>query len=108
MIVHQFSFHSDNKKIKADTKLAFMRKIFYRRTQEYYVWVFATNMEEVNLESIISQYKIRWKIETMFRVQDECRIKAKSKMIKVHYFLFTYEQSIEAIWYLFYSKEVSF
>ena len=108
VIVHQFSFHSDNMKIEGDTKLAFLRKIFDRRTQEYLDWVFATNMEEVNLESIISQYKIRWRIETMFRVQDECRIKTKSKMIEVRYFLFAYEQLIEAIWYLFYSKEVSF
>ena len=36
VIVHQFSFHSDNRKIKGDTKLAFLRKIFDRRTQEYY------------------------------------------------------------------------
>ena len=108
VIVHQFSFYSDNKKIRGDTKLAFLRKIFDRRTEEYLDWVFATNMEEVNLESIISQYKIRWRIETMFRVQGECRIKTKSKRIEVRYFLFAYEQLIEAIWYLFYSKEVSF
>ena len=44
----------------------------------------------------------------MFRVQDECRIKTKSKRIEVGYFLFAYEQLIEAIWYLFYRKEVSF
>ena len=108
VLVHEFSFYSDNKKIKGDTKLAFLRKIFDRRTEEYLDWVFATNMEEVNLESIISQYKIRWRIETMFRVQGECRIKTKSKRIEVRYFLFAYEQLIEAIWYLFYSKEVSF
>ena len=108
VLVHEFSFYSDNKKIKGDTKLAFLRKIFDRRTEEYLDWVFATNMEEVNLDSIISQYKIRWRIETMFRVQDECRIKTKSKRIEARYFLFAYEQLIEAIWYLFYSKEVSF
>ena len=108
VLVHEFSFYSDNKKIKGDTKLAFLRKIFDRRTEEYLDWVFATNMEEVNLDSIISQYKIRWRIETMFRVQDECRIKTKSKRIEARYFLFAYEQRIEAIWYLFYSKEVSF
>jgi len=44
----------------------------------------------------------------MFRVQDECRIKTKSKRIEVRYFLFAYEQLIEAIWYLFYCREVSF
>ena len=69
VIVHEFSFYSDNKKIKGDTKLAFLRKIFDRRSSEYYDWVFATNMDELNLDSIIAQYKIRWRIETMFRVQ---------------------------------------
>ncbi|MGC8699122.1 MAG: transposase [Candidatus Acidifodinimicrobium sp.] len=108
VIVHEFSFHSDNMKIKGDTKLVFLRRIFDRRIQEYLDWVFATNMEDVNLDSIIAQYKIRWRIETMFRVQDECRIKTKSKMIEVRYFLFAYEQLIEVMWYLFYSKEVSF
>ena len=108
IVIYEFSFYSDNKKIKGDTKLAFLRKIFDRRADEYFDWVFATNMEELNLDSIIAQYKIRWRIETMFRVQDESRIKTKSKMIEVRYFLFAYEQLIEAIWYLFYNKEVSF
>jgi hypothetical protein len=108
VIVHEFSFHSENKKIKGDTKLVFLRKIFDRRTEEYLDWVFATNLDELNLDSIISQYKIRCKIETMFRVQDECRIKTKSKRIEVRYFLFAYEQLIEATWYLFYCREVSF
>ncbi len=108
VLLHEFSFHSDNMKIEVDTKLVFLRKIFDRRTQDYLDWVFATNMEEVNIDSIISQYKIRWRIETMFRVQEECRIKTKSKRIEVRYFLFAYEQLIEAKWYLFYRKEVSF
>lgn len=108
IMMHEFSFHYDGKKIKGDTKLVFLRRIFDRRIQEYLDWVFATNLEDVNLDSIISQYKIRWRIETMFRVQDECRIKTKSKRIEVRYFLFAYEQLIEAIWYLYYSKEVSF
>ena len=105
VMVCEFSFYSDNKKITGDTKLAFLRKIFDRRSSEYYDWVFATNMDELNLDSIIAQYKIRWRIETMFRVQDECRIKTKSKMIEVRYFLFSYEQLIEAMLYLFYSNE---
>ena len=44
----------------------------------------------------------------MFRVQDECRIKTKSKDIRVRYFLFAYEQLVESIWYIFYREEVSF
>jgi len=44
----------------------------------------------------------------MFRVQDESRIKTKSKDIRVRYFLFAYEQLVDSIWYLFYHEEVSF
>ena len=57
---------------------------------------------------IIAKHKFRWHIETMFRVQDECRIKTKSKDIRVRYFLFAYKQLVESIWYLFYHEEVSF
>ena len=97
VMVYEFSFYIDNKKIKGDTKLAFLGKIFDRRGSEYYDWVFAANMDELNLDSIIAQYKIRWRIETMFRVKNERRIKTRSKMIEVRYFLFSYEQLIEAM-----------
>lgn len=43
----------------------------------------------------------------MFKVQDECRIKRKSKDIRVRYFLFAYARLIESIWYLFYHEEFS-
>jgi hypothetical protein len=82
--------------------------IFDHKTEEYYDWAFATNLKEVNLDEIIGKYKIRWRIENMFRVQDEATIKSKSLNINVRYFLFAYEQLLEAIWYLYYSKEVSF
>ena len=86
----------------------FLKKIFDHKTEEYYDWAFATNLKEVNLDEIIGKYKIRWRIENMFRVQDEATIKSKSLNINVRYFLFAYEQLLEAIWYLYYSKEVSF
>ncbi len=44
----------------------------------------------------------------MFRVQDEGRIKTKSKRIEVRHFLFAYEQLVESIRYIFYHEEVSF
>ena len=44
----------------------------------------------------------------MFRVQDKCRLKTKTKDLRVRYFLFAYEQLVESIWYLFYYEEVSF
>ena len=47
-------------------------------------------------------------IKTMFSVQDHCRIRIDKKDIRVRYFLFSYEQLVESIWYLFYHEEVSF
>jgi hypothetical protein len=41
-------------------------------------------------------------------VQDECRIKMKSRDMRVRYFLFTYEQLVKSTRYLFYHEEVSF
>lgn len=108
VIRHEFSFYAHGKKVTGDTYLAFLKRIFDHRTEEYYDWIFATNIEDIDLDGIIKQYKMRWRIETMFRVQDECRIKTKSKRIEVRYFLFAYEQLIESIWYLFYREEVSF
>ena len=60
------------------------------------------------LENLVVTYKQRWQIETDFRVQDEARIKCKSKEIKIRYFLFLYELMLQAIWACFYKKEASF
>ena len=87
VMLHEFSLYREGKKIEDSVYLAFLKQIF---------------------DHIIAKYKFRWRIETMFRVQDECRIKTKSKDLRVRYFLFAYEQLVESIWYLFYHEEVSF
>ena len=56
-----------------------------------------TNIKEVNLNEIIGKYKIRWRIENIFRVQDEKKIKSKCLNINVRYFLFACEQLLEVI-----------
>jgi len=106
--LHEFSMYIDGKRIRDTTYIAFLKKIFDHKTEEYYDWAFATNLEEVNLDEIIDKFKIRWRIENIFRVQDEETIKSKSLNINVRYFLFAYEQVLEAIWYLYFSEEMSF
>ncbi|MBS3073847.1 hypothetical protein J4447_00145, partial [Candidatus Pacearchaeota archaeon] len=71
-------------------------------------WVFATNVEEILLENIIITYKKRWRIETQFRVQDEAKIRCKSKEMKIRYFLFLFEQMLQVIWICFFKEEASF
>ena len=65
-------------------------------------------MPSVDIDNIIARYKFRWRIETMFRMQDECHIKTKSKDIRVRSFLFANEQLVESPWYLLYHDVVSF
>ncbi len=107
VILHEFSIYSEGKKIRDSIHLAFLKQIFGHRTEEYYDWCFASNTSDIDLDHIIAKYRFRWRIEAMFRVQDECKIKTKSKDIRVRYFLFAYEQLVESIWYLFYHGEVS-
>ncbi|EQD63538.1 transposase IS4 family protein [mine drainage metagenome] len=108
IMLHEFSLYRDGKKVSDSVHLAFLKQIFDHRTEAYYDWCFATSIAEPDLDHLIAKYKFRWRIETMFRVQDECRLKTESKDIRVRYFLFAYEQLVESIWYLFYHKEVSF
>ena len=106
--LHDFTIYRDGRKVHDSFYLAFLKQIFNHRTEEYYDWCFATSIPDIDLDHIIARYRFRWRIETMFRVQDECRIKTKSKDIRVRYLLFAYEQLVESIWYLFYREEVSF
>ena len=108
VMLYEFSLYREGIKVEDSVYLAFLKQIFDHRSEEYYDWCFATNASYIDLDHVIAKYKFRWRIETMFRVQDECRIKTKSKDIRVRYFLFAYEQLVESIWYLFYHEEVSF
>jgi hypothetical protein len=65
---------------ETDTTLVIVR--------DKYEWVFLTNIDYYHMHKYIRVYKMRWNIETGFRVQDEARIKSKSVEIKVRYFLF--------------------
>jgi len=71
-------------------------------------WVFATNVTNISLDGIIRTYKKRWRIETSFRVQDEARIKCKSKDMKIRYFLFLFEQMLQTQWVCFYKDKINF
>lgn len=107
-IVHDYTFNKDKSNHHGETFLTFLKAIYDPRSEKEYDWVFATNVEEVALSNIIQTYKKRWRIETSYRVQDEARIKCKSKDMKIRYFLFVFEQVLQAQWVCFYKDEVSF
>lgn len=107
-IYNDFKVNKNQSKYAGENILIFLKQIFDPRSEKNYDWVFATNVEEVLLENIITTYKKRWRIETSFRVQDEARIKCKSKDMKIRYFLFLFEQMLQVQWICFHKDEVPF
>lgn len=108
VITHEYELNRNKSNYKFESKLAFLKQIFCRKLEMDLDWVFATNVEELKLDEIIRTYKKRWRIETGFRVQDEARIKCKSKDMKVRYFLFMFQQMLQTQWACFYKQEIPF
>ena len=107
IIEHEYKLNRDKSNYKFESRLAFLKQIFSKRLDKNLDWVFATNVEDINLKGIIETYKKRWRIETGFRVQDEARIKCKSKEMKVRYFIFLFEQMLQTQWVCFFKNEVN-
>lgn len=107
-IYNEFNVNKDKSKYAGENILVFLKQIYDPRSEKNYDWVFATNVEEILLESLVLTYKKRWRIETQFRVQDEARIKCKSKDMKVRYFFFMFGQMLQTMWICFYKDESSF
>ena len=106
-IRYDFKVNKDKTTEKGSTILSFLKQVFDPKNNRDCDWAFATNLE-ADLDHIIRTYKKRWRIETGFRVQDEARIKSKSKEMKIRFFYFAYEQTLQLIWSMIYKKEVSF
>ena len=110
----KISIHWDSNVRKHQTKyefdfiFSFLKKIYDKKSDKEYDWVFATNIEDLQLDNLIKTYKKRWRIETGFRVQDEATIKCKSKEMKIRYFLFMFQQMLQTQWVCFFKEEVSF
>jgi len=107
-IYNEFTVNKNQSKYVGENILIFLKQIYDPKSERNYDWVFATNIEEILLENIIITYKKRWRIETQFRVQDEAKIKCKSKEMKIRYFFFMFEQMLQTIWICFYKDEAPF
>lgn len=107
-IHNEFDVKKNKNKNHGKNILIFLKQIYDPRSEKEYDWVFATNIEDILLENVIITYKKRWRIETQFRVQDEAKIKCKSKDMKIRYFLFMFEQMLQTIWICFFKEDASF
>lgn len=53
----------------------------------YWGWCFDTDSSDLDLDPIIAIYNFRWRIETTFIARDGGRVRAKSRDIRIRYFL---------------------
>ena len=107
-IHYEFKLNKNKTVLRGETTLAILKQIIDHSNEKVFDWAFATNQDEIDLEYIIPTYKGRWRIETGFRVQDEARIKSKSKDMKIRFFYFVYEQALQLLWAVLYKEDSSF
>ncbi|MCH8004184.1 MAG: transposase [Nanoarchaeota archaeon] len=91
-VEHELILSKDFSKFKVKTKIILIN------TNEEFDWVFATNLPNDKALYYIITYKQRWQIETNFRVQDEARIRSRSRFMQVRYFYFLVSLLLHAIW----------
>lgn len=106
--LYEFDYQKDKNKQHSNTFQIFLKSVYSKRLDKELDWAFATNVEQIQIDSIIKTYMQRWMIETQFRIQDEANIKCKSTDMTIRYFFFVYEQLLQILWGCFYQQEVSF
>jgi hypothetical protein len=92
---------------KNKTTLSVKRNIALVKNVLGYDWIFTTNLNISGAE-IVRKYRVRWNIETDFRVQDEARIKSKSTRPEVRLFYFMIALLLFFVWSSTQKFEVSF
>lgn len=107
-VIWDYKLNKDKSNYQFEAYLTFMKQVYDRNSDKAYDWVFASNIEEIELSKLIQTYKKRWRIETQFRVQDEAEIKCKSTEMNVRYFIFIFQQLLQTQWVCFYKDEVPF
>ena len=105
---YEFSYERDKTTHRGQTNLALLKQVFDPRRRKPFDWAFATNVDDFDLETIVPQYKGRWRIETGFRVQDQASVRSSSKRVEVRYFYFAFEQALQFAWGALYKDEVPY
>ena len=80
-VEHEMTLRKDKTHTKIPTDIALVKNVHGQD------WAFATNLDLQGYE-IVQRYRLRWNIETDFRVQDEARIRTRSRRPEVRLFYF--------------------
>lgn len=91
---------------KAKTQIVIVKHVRFKKT--YVDCSYATNMHLSDGMSYVRLYCKRWQIETNFRMEDQVRIKSKSRSILVRYFYFMISLLLHAVWLMTWSHKMAF
>lgn len=91
VIPHTLKWNADKTMHHTSTNLVFF-------PDKKYDWVWATNTNPYHVSKLVYTYRVRWRIETLFRVHDEARIKTKSVHAIVRYVTFLISLLLTVVW----------
>jgi hypothetical protein len=91
LLDYEMNSRKDKSILRVQTTIALVKNV------KKYDWVFATNTGLTG-KNVVREYRLRWNIETDFRVQDEARIKTKSTRPEVRLFYFLISSLLLFVW----------
>lgn len=91
IIEYELKSRKNKSILRVQTNIALVKDVMN------YDWIFATNLD-ISGSEIVHKYRLRWNIETDFRVMDEARIKTKSTRPEVRLFYFLIACIIFFVW----------
>lgn len=103
---HSIEWSGNKTKYKTKTTIVIVKHVRFKKT--FVDCSYATNMQLHDGMSYVRLYCKRWQIETNFRMEDQVRIKSKSRSILVRYFYFMISLLLHAVWLLTWSGKMAF
>ncbi len=102
---HEIIWNANKTKHRTKTTIVIVKQVRFKNL--LVDCSFATNMHLSDGMSYVHLYCRRWQIETNFRMEDQVRIKSKSRSILVRYFYFMISMLLHAVWLMTWSKKIS-
>lgn len=104
---HEIEWSADKTTRRTKTTIVIVRGVPFKHKQ-LVDCSYATNMHLSDGMSYVHLYCKRWQIETNFRMEDQVRIKSKSRYILVRYFYFLMSLLLHALWLMTWSSRIAF
>lgn len=95
---HEITYSREKTTWKAYTTIVICKNIGSNKKGEPYDWHFATNLKPSY--SLVKQYRMRWNIETGFRIMEKGKIMTNSNKPIIRLFYFLLRALLSAIWLL--------